>query len=249
MFENIKTPIIFAHRGDSANAPENTIASFELAYVNLADAVELDAKLTRDEKVVVVHDQTLDRTTDGFGKINDHTLAELKQLDAGSKFDQKFSGEKIPTLDEVFESVGKKLFVNVELTNYSSSKDNLIERVAEIVKKHKMEERVLFSSFLPGNLIKIKRLLPFTPVGLLCLSGFGGVLSRSFLFSGVSREAIHPFITDVNQKYVNHEHSRHRRIHVWTVNDEADLRRMFLLKVDGVFTDDPLKARKIMESI
>ena len=145
MFKNFSRPIIFGHRGACAHAPENTIASFKLAVEQHTDFIELDAKLSLDGQVMVIHDQTVDRTTNGTGAINQLTLAQLKEFDAGSKFDLKYTGEKIPTLDEVFKAVGKDVFVNVELTNYASQRDGLIPLVAEIVKTNHMEERVLFS--------------------------------------------------------------------------------------------------------
>ncbi len=246
MFENFKTTIIFAHRGSCALAPENTVPSFELAATHQADFVELDAKMSKDGVVMVIHDQTVDRTTDGTGKVNELTLSDLKSLDAGVKFNPKFAGVKIPTLDEVFEAVGTKLMVNVELTNYSSTNDDLIERVAQVVKRHNMQPRVLFSSFAPKNLTRMKKLLPESPVALLCLPGIGGLLSRSVLLRNVSPAVLHPYLTDVNARLVQGEHSRSRRVHVWTVNAEKDLKRMLDLKVDGIFTDDPQKARSLM---
>jgi glycerophosphoryl diester phosphodiesterase len=246
MFENFKTAVIFGHRGACAHAPENTVASFELAVKHQADFVELDAKLSKDGKVMVIHDPTVDRTTDGKGKVNELTLQELKALDAGAKFNAKYKGEKIPTLDEVFEAVGKKIMVNVELTNYSSSKDDLIKKVADVVIRQNMQQRVLFSSFLPKNLKMIKVLLPEAPVALLCLGGAAGMFSRSFMMKYVSPSIIHPNLVDVDSISVHLEHARHRRVHVWTVNADKDIKHMLALGVDGIFTDDPLKARKLM---
>jgi len=246
MFKNYTNTVIFAHRGACALAPENTISSFELAVTHQTDAVELDAKLSKDGVVMVIHDPTLERTTNGSGKVNEHTLAELKALDAGSKFNTKYAGEKIPTLEEVFEAIGKKVLVNVELTNYSSPKDDLIARVAEVVKRQKMQDRVLFSSFIPKNLKMMKELLPDTPVALLCLEGLGGLLSRSIFLTNVSPSIIHPYLTDVDPMYVRMEHRRHRRVHVWTVNADQDIKHMLAMRVDGIFTDDPQKARKLM---
>jgi glycerophosphoryl diester phosphodiesterase len=246
MFKKYTNTVIFAHRGACALAPENTISSFQLAVTHQADAVELDAKLSKDGVVMVIHDPTLERTTNGTGKVNEHTLAELKALDAGSKFNPKYAGEKIPTLEEVFEAVGKQVLVNVELTNYSSPKDDLIAKVAEVVKRQNMQERVLFSSFLPRNLKMMKELLPDTPVALLCLEGLAGMFSRSVFLTNVSPAIIHPYLADVEPLYVRLEHRRHRRVHVWTVNAEQDIKHMLAMHVDGIFTDDPQKARKIM---
>jgi len=230
-------------------APENTLPSFELAFSHHADAIELDAKLSKDGYVVVIHDQTVDRTTDGTGRVDQITLFELKKLDAGAFFGNEYAGVRIPTLDEVFESVGHKLFVNVELTNYKSSDDALVENVVEVVKRHNMAERVLFSSFLPKNLVKSRVLLPQTPVALLCLPGFMGILSRSIFSRHFSPEIIHPYLKDVNKRYVELEHRAGRRVHVWTVNNEADIQRLKKEGVDGIFTDNPLNTRKILENM
>src|SRR6266496_640164 len=115
MLESLPRPIVFAHRGASAHAPENTIAAFELALAQNADAIELDVKLTADGHVVVIHDSTVDRTTGSRGRVKDLSLAQLRSLDAGSFFSEKYRGEKIPTLEEVLEAVGKRTIINVEL--------------------------------------------------------------------------------------------------------------------------------------
>src|SRR6266545_4190320 len=154
MLASFPQPVIFAHRGASAHAPENTIASFELALAQGADAIELDVKLSADGHVMVHHDPTVDRTTNGKGKVKDLSLAELKKLDAGSFFAENFHGEKIPTLEEVFEVVGKRTFINVELTNYNTPRDQLVETVCMLVKKCGLEEHVMFSSFFAYNLSK-----------------------------------------------------------------------------------------------
>ena len=249
MFTQFKKPIIFGHRGACAQAPENTIASFHLAVEQGADFIELDAKLSSDGEVMVIHDQTVDRTTDGTGAINQLTLAQLKALDAGSKFNPQFAGEKIPTLDEVFKEVGKDILINVELTNYASQTDGLLPKVAELVKDNHLEERILFSSFLPGNLTLIKKLLPQAPVALLCSGGFAGSFSRSIFCEKISPEIIHPNLLDVNDSYIKKEHERGRRVHVWTVIEKSDMERLFELGVDGIITDDPLVARQVLNQV
>jgi len=243
--ESLPQPIIFAHRGASAHAPENTLASFELALEQQADGIELDVKLSADEKVVVHHDPTLERTTDGAGRIQKFTLAELKKLDAGSSFSEKYRGEKIPSLDEVFEVVGKRTFINVELTNYKTPHDHLVESVCILIKKHNVQKRVLFSSFLASNLSKAGSYLPDVPRGLLTLPRLLGTWARSFGFSFGKYQALHPFVKDVTQQEVARVHRLNRRVHVWTVNEERDMRRLFSWGVDGIFTDDPQLARRV----
>jgi glycerophosphoryl diester phosphodiesterase len=140
MYQDLPRPTIFAHRGSNAHAPENTLAAFTLAVAQGAPAIELDAKLTADGEIVVFHDQKLDRTTDGSGRLLSQKLAALKELDAGSHFSTAFKGEKIPTLAEVFEAVGRLVFINIELTNYASPRDQLPDITAALVCKFGLQE-------------------------------------------------------------------------------------------------------------
>ncbi|NUQ83409.1 MAG: glycerophosphodiester phosphodiesterase [Anaerolineales bacterium] len=239
MFKELPYPIILAHRGASAHAPENTLAAFQLAVEQGADGIELDVKLSADGQVVVIHDATVERTTGARGRVKDMTLDELRSLDAGSFFSDKFKGEKIPTLAEVFEAVGRRTFVNVELTNYDTRRDHLVESVCILVKKFGMQKRVLFSSFLPSNLSNARRYLPEVPTGLLALNGLLGAWARSFGFAFGKHEALHPHLGDVTQQLIYFVHRLKKRVHVWTVNDAADMRRLFKWGVDAIFTDDP----------
>ncbi len=247
MLETLSKPVVFAHRGACTYAPENTLAAFELAYRQGAPAIEFDAKLTLDGQVVIIHDQSVERTTDGTGRVAGLPLAVLRELDAGSWLSAEFRGEKIPTLDEVFETVGKKLFMNVELTNYATPFDALVSKVVETVKLHGLENRVLFSSFFPNNLMQAARLLAQVPCGQLIFPGRAGWWQRLWGRS-LNLQAEHPFTRDVTQKSVADAHARGRRVHVWTVNAPNDIRRLKRLGVDGIFSDDPLKALEIIAS-
>jgi glycerophosphoryl diester phosphodiesterase len=239
MLESLARPVIFAHRGASAHAPENTIAAFELALAQQADAIELDVKLSADGYVIVHHDATVDRTTNGKGRVKDLTLAELKKLDAGSSFSEAFKGQTIPTLEEVFEAVGRRTLVNVELTNYNTPRDHLVETVCMLVKKHKMQKHVIFSSFFASNLSRTRHFLPDVPRGLLALGGWMGSWARSFGFVFGKYQALHPHLSDSTQQQISRVHRLNRRIHVWTVNRQEDMRRLYHWGVDGIFTDDP----------
>ena len=247
MLTSLSQPVIFAHRGASAHAPENTLAAFELALAQNADAIELDAKLSADGQVVVIHDPTIDRTTGSHGHVKDLSLRELRALDAGSFFSEKFRGERIPTLEEVFEAVGKRTFINVELTNYSTPRDQLVETVCMLVNKCGLQDRVMFSSFFASNLLKARSYLPDVPQGLLALRGLMGAWARSFGFNFSNYQALHPYQSDVTSQQVQRVHRLHRRIHVWTVNTPEDMRRLFHWGVDGIFTDDPQRAVRVRE--
>jgi glycerophosphoryl diester phosphodiesterase len=238
MWNEIPSPIIIAHRGDKAFSPENTLSAFKQAASKGADAIEFDVKLTADGTVIILHDQTVDRTTNGTGNISKIPFSALRELDAGVQFPGKFVGERVPTLEEVFETVGKTLFMNIELTNYSTPNDALVEKVVDLVKKHRMQGRVFFSSFFTRNLNKARQLLPKVPGGLLTLPGYLGWWGRTFGWRG-GYKALNPFITDTTARLVERVHAAAKQIIVWTVNMEKDINRMISLAVDGIITDDP----------
>ena len=240
--DSLPSPSIFAHRGASAHASENTLAAFELAREQGADGIELDVKLSADGIPVVIHDLTVDRTTDGKGTVADLSLAALKELDAGE-------GQQIPTLAEVFESVGQDLFINVELTNYSTLKDDLVEKVVEVVKKYKLEESILFSSFVPKNLKRAGQLLPQTPRGLLTMNNFGGWILRTFLFRIGDYQALNPPMKNISKKKIESLHGIDRRVYAWTINDPDDMRQLANWGIDGIITDDPALAIKVLRNI
>jgi glycerophosphoryl diester phosphodiesterase len=245
MLTSLSQPVIFAHRGASAHAPENTLAAFELALEQGADAIELDAKLTADGQVVVIHDATVDRTTDARGKVKELSLASLRSFSAGAFFASRFSAEKIPLLEEVFEAVGRRTFINVELTNYNSPRDHLVESACMLVKRFNLQKRVMFSSFFASNLSKARSYLPEVPCGLLALNGLAGAWQRSFGYAFGNYAALHPNLVDVTPQQIQRVHRLKGRVHVWTVNAEAEMRRLFGWGVDGIFTDDPALALRV----
>jgi len=164
-----RVPLIVAHRGDSSSAPENTLAAFRLAVLNNADAVELDARLTRDGEAIVFHDNRLERTTNGSGFVAEKSLVELKKLSAGEWFNKKYSAEKVPTLAEVFGLVGGRAGINIEIKSEPGSLKarTLVSRCCDIVMEYRAESFVLISSFNPACIKNVKALLPSVPTGLL----------------------------------------------------------------------------------
>lgn len=240
----LQPPIIFGHRGASKHAPENTLAAFEFAFRTGAPAVELDVMLSKDKEVVVIHDHKVDRTTDGHGFVNQLTLKELKKLDAGSKFSEKFTGEKIPTMDEIFDLISGDRLVNIELKNYHSIHDPLVSKVVEIVNKRGKADSVIFSSFSLRNILKIRKLLPHVPTALITLGGIIGKLELSTFLRRISPAFIHPDHHLVTERMIQHEHDHHRKINVWTVDEEEDMRWFFKAGIDGLMTNDPALAVK-----
>jgi glycerophosphoryl diester phosphodiesterase len=246
LINKLPTPIIFGHRGASKYAPENTLASFMLSFKSGAPAIELDAMLSADQEVVVIHDHMVDRTTNGSGYINQMNLEQLKKLDAGIKFSHKFKGEKIPTLDEVLESISADLLVNIELKNYHSLDDSLVHRVCEIVKKHDKANSTFFSSFYSGNLFKVRKIFPDAPVALITMGGVLGKIESSPFLRWISPNFINPEYHLVDNERIVKEHFSHRRVNVWTVDNPDEIIRFFRAKVDGVITNDPALAIKLL---
>ncbi|MFC1878635.1 glycerophosphodiester phosphodiesterase [Chloroflexota bacterium] len=242
-------PIIIAHRGASAYAPENTLASFELALQQGAEAIELDAKLSADGKVMVIHDQSVDRTTSHTGRVKNLTCEKMQKMDAGSHFDIAFKEARIPTLEEVFNKVGHNIFINVELTNYASLTDDLPGKVADLVRRYELAERVFFSSFNPIALTRIRRLLPEAPIGLLALPGWAGGWARYWPGRMISYDSLHVELRDVKASLVQRTHHRGKKFFVYTVNQEKDMRRLFNLGVDGIFSDAPVLARQVIQEM
>lgn len=249
-YQDLPSPAVFAHRGASAHAPENTLAAFQLAIQQDCDGIELDVMLTADQQAVVFHDSTLQRTTGIYGKVASLPLATLKELDAGSFFDIQYKGERIPTLDETLDLIGSQTVINIELKNYESLRDELPEKVAQCIRRHALHANILFSSFNPIALRKIKRLLPNAPIALLALPGRSGWWARSW--PGrliIPYDAIHPEHHDVNGEFIHRFHRLSKRVHTYTVNSIDVMRKLFEINIDGIFTDDPLLARQVQRNM
>jgi len=246
MFENFPHPIILAHRGDLVHAPENTLPSFSQAIQKDADGVELDAKLTRDGHVIVIHDSSVDRTTNGKGKVASLLLEEIRKLDAGKWFNEKFAGTKVPLLEEVFETVGRDKLINIELTNYATPHDGLTEKVCELIKHRNNQSQIIFSSFFASNLKKAALLSPEVPRGLLAMPGLIGLWARSFGFMFGDYQALHPHISSTSREQMQRAHRLKRRVHVWTANTPAEVNQLKEWGADGILTDDPATARRAL---
>lgn len=238
-------PLVIAHRGACQQAPENTLAAFRRAADLGADAIELDAKLSADGVVVVHHDLTLDRTTSGSGRLSRLAAADLAKLDAGSRFGAAFAGEPIPTLAEVFEAVGQRLLINVELTNYENLRDRLPDVVVALVHEKGVGSHVLFSSFNPLALRRARGLAPEIPCALL-VEASGSGFRRSFFRAVTHFDFYHPEDRLATAGIIEREHRRGRRVNVWTVNDPNRLRALAKMGADGLITDVPDIAREVI---
>jgi glycerophosphoryl diester phosphodiesterase len=230
-------PLNIAHRGASGHAPANTMAAFLLATEMGADGIELDVHLSADGELVVIHDHTVDATTDGQGPVSALSLAELQQLDAGSWFDPRFAGERIPTLRQVLTAVGQRLLINVEIKVVPGHHPPALEREAvRLIEESGMVDRVLISSFSPRSLRRVRRLNRQIPLGLLYSRPAPAVLPALLR---LSYDALHPHYGLVDARTSARARERGQRVNVWTVNDAGEMRRMCDLGVDGIITNYP----------
>jgi glycerophosphoryl diester phosphodiesterase len=238
----------FAHRGASHNAPQNTLAAFRLALEMGADGVELDVQVSKDGEAVVIHDFTVDATTDGQGPVKDKTLAELKELDAGSWLDARFAGQRIPTLQEVIVEVGQQLLLNIELKTKGLGSADLVAEVVRLIEDHNLVHRAIVSSFNPLALRRVKRLNPRICSGLLYYFDLPAHLIRTLLLLLADPDALHPEKRLVTQEYMTWAKERGYRVNAWTVDEPAEMKRLIALGVDGIITNRPDVLRKVLEN-
>ena len=237
---------IIGHRGAAAVAPENTLAAFRAAMPD-ADVLELDVHLTLDDSVVVMHDATVDRTTDGKGAMLELTIAEIAALDAGSWKGDEFKGEPVPTLAQVLDMVNGTRVVLVELKWPDQGiYKNLVSRVVQLIRDRKAESWVIVQSFEYEYLQQLRQLAPdITAYQLLYgyLSFPPVYMDRSFhvgsypIVEGVKGLAIN--YNFLSPSLVTALHDQGLKAVTWTVNDPADIRRVANLGVDGIISDNP----------
>lgn len=226
--------LVFGHRGASAYAPMNTIPAFELAKKQGANGIELDVHRTKDGHVVVLHDFSVDSTTDGTGEINDMTLAQLKQLDAGSWFHPSFANTRIPTLEEVFLAVGRYLFINIEIKSRQIESDGLESLVAHLIHRYGLKERVIVSSFNPYVLMRFRGLYGDVPLAYLT--------APDELFpkpDGFSFEIHHPYQGVLNEESIAKYRTEAPFINTWTVNDNSRAIELVKMGINGLISDKP----------
>lgn len=233
-------PLIVAHRGASGLAPENTLASLRKAMDIGSDYSEIDVHLTKDGRVVLLHDDTLNRTTNDSGKIYEKTLAELKGVDAGGWFGPQFRGEPIPTLESVIETVRGNMKLNVEI-KISGYEPDIAERVIEIIRAHHFEKECMVTSFDSKTIRRVEELAPDLQTGLII-----GEEYEDDPFNG-PWDLISTNYKNVTREFVTKAGKTGKPIHVWTVNDPKEMQRLMDLKVEGIITNYPHILKEILE--
>lgn len=233
--------VIMSHRGDSEEAPENTLPAVELAIEKRADYVEIDVRETKDGQIVVMHDGSVLRTTGVNKNISDMTYDEIQKLDAGAKFSREYAGTRVPLFSEVLEACKSRINVNIEVKVTSKDSPYFIRNITSLIEKMNMEEQCIFQSSNYDCLKEIKSYNIELRTGLIVPAGFGDYFKdRNVDFFSVSSAYLQ---TDK----VDKAHENGKRLYAWTVNSYAELMRMKSLGVDGIITDKPLYAREVID--
>lgn len=216
--------LVTGHRGAAGLEPENTLHSFKRAIDLGVDRIELDVHLTKDRKLVVIHDETVDRTTDGHGHVGGFTLEEIRGLDAGM-------GERVPTLQEVIDLAKGRVVMQIELKGLGV--EGAVVRAAE---ENELGDDVVLTSFRHYMVRRAKTLNPLLSTGVifLCMP-----INASRLALDAKADAIHPNVNYVDAHMVEYAHRHGLKVGVWTANDEGTMRRMVALGVDAIGSDRP----------
>ncbi|NHJ05170.1 MAG: glycerophosphodiester phosphodiesterase [Candidatus Heimdallarchaeota archaeon] len=220
----MKLPIIFGHRGASSEHPENTMKAFKQAFIEGALGIEFDVRFSADNEIVIIHDELINRTSDGIGKVNSLTLKELRNFDFGL-------GEKIPTLKEVLLEFGNKFWLNIEIKEVG-----LEEQLVRLLSQNKISEKFVVSSFYGEVLNKIKEISSKIPTAFLYDFPINNL---DELTNEIQIDGIHPGKNQINQKLIDQAHERSLSVRGWTI-DEIDLAINFTsINIDGIITNTP----------
>ena len=220
--------MVIAHRGASSYAPENTFAAFDLALRLGARQIELDVQATQDGQIVVIHDDTVDRTTDGTGPVADHTLAALRTLDAGVRFGPAFTGERIPLFEDVLERYHGRARLHVELKGRSS---DLTQHTVDLIRRHGMAGEVTITSFQKVRLEETRSHAPDLPAGWLVREMTDATITEA---RALGLTQLCPRADVVTPELVERLHGEGFVVRAWGVADEELMRRVVEAGADGM---------------
>jgi len=237
LFQN---PTVMAHRGLSADAPENTLYAFSDAISVGADFIELDVQQTRDGVLVVMHDSNLKRTTGVNKDIWDVDYADIQNLDAGSWFDPAYANARIPTLEETLQFVDKRAKLDIEIKPTKHGSDTLEQDVAELITRYQYTDACYVTSFSYGSLKKVKEANPEIRTGYLMSVAYGQFYSLKYADAFSLNKVF------VTSQVVNAAHQQGKQIFAWTVNSMSEVRSLCNLHVDSIITDDPVMVQNVI---
>lgn len=224
-----------AHRGASQEAPENTLAAFRCALDAAVPAVEFDVQRTRDGRLVVIHDQTLDRTTDGRGPVSALTFEELRRLDAGRWFGPAFAGERVPSLDEVLDLVRGRALTLLEIKNGPAFYDGIESQVADALRRRDMVDGALVMSFDHPAVRAMREAAPEIATGIIYAARLADVVGAA---RAADANAVCPAWHLVTAGVVAEAHAAGLGVFPWTIDQEPAMRRCLDWGVDGVTSND-----------
>jgi glycerophosphoryl diester phosphodiesterase len=237
---DIRHPLLIGHRGYPARYPENTLAAFKGAMDAGCDMIELDVTLTRDRRVVVIHDDTLERTTTGSGTVRERTLGEIRGLDAGSWFDPRFSAERVPLLEEAIALTAGRCMLNIEIKTSAYETGDLpdsVERqVAGLVESGGAMDRVIVSSFDRRILERLAR-MP-SPPALAYITDAGAEPEVMGVLRAIRAFSWHPRRTALTREQVERVHAECMKIFPWTINTRVEAESLLQLGVDGLICNE-----------
>jgi glycerophosphoryl diester phosphodiesterase len=237
--------INYAHRGASAYFPENTMLSFKKALEMGCTGIETDVQLTKDGVLVLIHDEMVNRTTNGEGLVKDYTYIELSKLDAGSWMGEEFIGINIPTAEELIYLVkDKNIILNFEIKSGIVMYEDIEQKLIDLINKHKIKHKVILSSFNHYSVAKCSKISKEINTGILYMEG----LYKPYNYAKVvGANAIHPHFYAVTEEVVKDAKKHKTQVNVFTVDDEEYMKSLLEMKVDGIITNYPDKLHKVME--
>jgi glycerophosphoryl diester phosphodiesterase len=263
-YANIQRPLVIAHQGGDGIWPGDTMYAFEKAVEIEVDVLEMDAHITKDGQIILMHDEELDRTTDGTGFIEEMTLAELKQLDAaykwsnddGKTFPHRGQGIQVPTLDELFQKFPQMRYViEIKLTQNPIDKP-----LCDLIRNHDMQDKVMIASFHDEAMQNFRMTCPevatsasrtevrnFVLLGKVFLSGFIAPGYQSIQPPYDPDESMN--IPIVTKRFIREAHAKNIRVEPWTVNDPELMRQYIEWGVDGIITDRPDLMIEVLEEM
>lgn len=231
--------VIIAHRGASYVAPENTLIAFKKAMETGVHYSELDVHQTKDGEIILMHDETLDRTTDETGEVWNFSLDVIKQLDAGVWFGEQFRGEPVPTLREVIKFVKGKMKLNIEV-KISRDEPEIVRKVVDIILSEKFVNKCIITSFDRLTIEAFKETAPDIKTGFLFYKEY-----PEDIFVG-NWDVLCAYFEVVNKDFVFNVRENGKKIYVWTVNEKEEMRRLLDLEVDGIITDRPELLQEVL---
>lgn len=239
--------MIFAHRGYSASYPENTMKAFKEAEKTGCDGVELDVQLTKDGEVVVIHDEKVDRTTNGSGYVKDFTFKEIRKLDASYQHKMLFKKELIPSLREVLEWMkSNQLICNIELKNGIIPYEGMEEKVISLIREYEMSNRVVISSFNHYSIVYCYRIAPEIETAPLLAEG----LYMPWVYAqSIRAKAIHPKHLAASNELIVSAMENGIAVRPYTVNKESDMKRLLDVGCTAFITDDPVRALRVKKQV